>query len=127
MVIVYCPLYFILVCLCALRVPCGESYVAKNFLSGVLSTCAKHTAAWMARCAAKIQSADWCAMVGPSSDGTEAEELMSAHRALHDVAAGDAERALQIERRQDLAMLDRARHVRGVFGEHFNAAVAECF
>ena len=66
-------------------------------------------------------------MVGPAGDGAETEELMGAHRALHDVAAGDAERALQIERRKDLAMLDGARDVRCVFGEHFDAAVAELF
>ena len=47
-------------------------------------------------------------MIGPAGDGAEAEELVRAHRALHDVAAGDAERAFQVEWRQNLAMFDRA-------------------
>ena len=81
----------------------------------------------MAGGAAQVEAADRRAVVGPAGDGAEAEQLVGVHRPLHDVAAGDAERALQIERREDLAMFDRARHVGRVFGEHFDAAIGEGF
>ena len=101
--------------------------IAEDFFSRVFAAGAEDAAAGVAGGAAQVQAADRRAVVGPAGDGAEAEELMGVHRALHDVAAGDAERALQVERREDLAVLDRARHVRRVFGEHFDAAVGELF
>ena len=70
--------------------------VAEDLLGRVFAAGAEHAAAGVARRAAKIQALNRRAMVGPAGDGAEAEQLVGAHRSLHDVAAGDAERAFEV-------------------------------
>ena len=56
--------------------------------------------------AAEEKAAHRGPVLRPSSDGAHNEHLVQAHLTVEDVAAGDAEAALQIERRQHLAALD---------------------
>ena len=66
-----------------------------------------------------------CGSPRSPAPAAEREELVRRHRALEDVAAGQAEDALQIERRQHLAAEHRACEVRRVLVEDVEAAVGE--
>src|SRR4051794_19740895 len=101
----------------------GFLNISQDFFRGVLSAGAEDSAAGVAGGAAQVKAANRRSVVGPAGDWAEAEKLMGAHRALHDVTARDAERAFEVERRQHLSMFDRARNIRRVFGKHFDAAV----
>src|ERR1700722_13330143 len=70
------------------------------------------------RCrAAQEQSADRRAIAGVADHRAQHEELVERHCPLEDVAAGQVERPLQVERRQHLAGDHRLLEARGVFFE----------
>ena len=64
----------------------------------------------------------YCAQPGA---GPQEEELLERQLALEDVALGEAEVALDVERRQDLPVEDQALQVRRVLGDRVDDGVAE--
>ena len=66
-------------------------------------------------------------VVGPTRNGPEEEQLFQRELALKDVAFGEPELALEIERRQHLAMEDDVADVRRVLREGVYDGVAKRF
>ena len=75
--------------------------------------------------AAQIQAADGRPVARPARHRAHREHLVQAHLAVEDVAAGDAEAALQVERRQHLPVLDDGADVGRVLLDQRDHAVAE--
>ena len=86
----------------------------EHFPRGVPARRAHDAAAGVGGRAAQVEALDGRAVVGVADDGAEQEELVQRHRALEDVAAGQVEGLLQVERRQHLPGDDRLLEVRRV-------------
>src|SRR5271163_4705437 len=56
-----------------------------------------HPAAWMRTRATQIEPADWHAVIGVSPHRASRKKLIGRHRAVKDIAVGQAEDLLQIE------------------------------
>jgi len=65
--------------------------------------------------AAHIKVADGSAVVGPAGDGAEEEKLFERKFALKNIALGEAEFALEVEWRKDLAAYDDIFDVGSIF------------
>jgi len=76
---------------------------------------------------AHIEVIDRGAIVGPTGDGTEEEELFQGEFTLEDVALGEAEFAFEIKRRENLPADDNFFDVGGVLGDGVDYRVAEGF
>src|SRR4029077_4736136 len=76
---------------------------------------------------AHIQIVDGGAVVGPAGHGAEEKKLLERKFALKDVALGEAELALEVERRENLAADDNFFDVGGVLGDGVDDGVAEGF
>src|SRR5216683_1214748 len=77
--------------------------------------------------AAHIKAVNRSAIVGPAGNGTKEEKLLERKLALKNVALGEAEFALEVEWRDDLAADDDFFDVGSVFGEGVDDSVAEGF
>src|SRR5262245_24554654 len=77
------------------------------------------------RRAAQPQVADGGLESGVAGHRTVEEELLERQLALEDVALGQARRALDVERRLDVAMEDDVADVRGELGDPVDDRVAE--
>src|SRR5262249_15184623 len=99
--------------------------IAKDLAGGVVAAGAHDAAAGVGGGAAEVEAAHGGAVVGVAGDGTEEEELRRRHRSLEDVAAGEAEAALDVERGEDLAVEDGAAEVWGVLIHEGETAVGK--
>ena len=79
----------------------------------------------MGRGSAHVEVADRRAVLRPARGGAEEEQLLERQLALEDVAFGQPELALEVERRQDLAVQDDVLDVRRVLGDGVDDGVAE--
>src|SRR5579859_6113460 len=79
-----------------------ETPVGEDFARGVVAGGSRHAAAGMGARAAHVQPLQRPAICAVAQDRARRPELIEAHIAVHDVAADEAELALQIERRVDL-------------------------
>ena len=77
--------------------------------------------------AAHIKVVDGGTVVGPAGDGAKEKKLLERKLALENVALGEAEFALEIERGKDLAADDDVFDVGGIFGDGVDDVVAEGF
>src|SRR5712692_4245891 len=77
--------------------------------------------------AAHIKMVDWGAVVGPAGDGAQEEKLFEREFTLEDVALGEAEFTLEIERGEDLAADDDFFDVGDVLGDGVDDVVAKGF
>src|SRR5260370_5202434 len=77
--------------------------------------------------AAHIKVMDGSAIVGPSGYGAKKKELLERKLALKNIALGEAEFALEVERGQDLAADDDVFDVGRVFGDGVDDIFAEGF
>src|SRR2546425_10995091 len=75
--------------------------------------------------AALEQAMDRRAVARPRRRGAQEELLLQRELALEDVAFGKTDDALDVGRRDDLAMQDRALQVRSVFGQRIDHRIAE--
>src|SRR6266446_7412787 len=98
---------------------------AQDFSGGVASRHAHDAASGMGGGAAEIEAAHRRPISGVTREGTKREELIRDHRALEDVAAGEIERPLEVERGEHLAREDGAAEVRRVLVEQREAPVGE--
>src|SRR5437899_12695923 len=73
--------------------------------------------------AAQVQAWDRCAVIRPTGDRPERAYLVRSHLPVRLMRFRQAEPALQVERRDDVAGEDRLRDVRGVLGERLDHAV----
>lgn len=64
-------------------------------------------------------------MVGPAGDRAETVQLVKVHRSLHDVAPRNAKCSLQIERAEDLPVLDRRGNIGRVSSKLLDASIGE--
>src|SRR5712691_10834909 len=76
---------------------------------------------------AHIEVVDRGAVVGPSGDGAKEKELFQRKLALKNVALGEPEFALKIERSENLAASDDVFDVGSVFGDGVDDVVTEGF
>src|SRR5688572_3437426 len=76
--------------------------IGEHRLRGVMTGSTGHSATRMGARAAQIESRQRHSIVGGADHRTGAEQLIEAHLAVEDVAADQAEAALEIERRMDL-------------------------
>src|SRR5260370_34611677 len=74
---------------------------------------------------AHIEIADRSAIVGPAGNGAQEKKLLERELALKDIALGEAELALEIERRENLAADDDFFDVGGVLGNRVDDVVAK--
>ena len=79
----------------------------------------------MRRRAAHVEVLDRRPVLGPSRHGPQEEELLESQLALEDVAFREPEVALEVERREDLPVLDDVLDVRRVLGDRVDDRVAE--
>ena len=77
--------------------------------------------------AAHIKVVDRSAVVGPAWNGTKEKKLLEGKLALENVALREAEFALEIERRENLAASDDFFDVGSVLGDGVDDGVAESF
>ena len=78
---------------------------------------AHDSAAGMRRRAAHVEAADRRAVLRPAGRGAQEEQLLERQLALEDVAFGQAPLALEVERREHLAVQDDVADVRRVLGD----------
>src|ERR1700731_2613189 len=76
--------------------------IAQNHARGVVAGGAGDAAAGMRAASAMIETLQGSAIIGVAEHRPRREQLIERQRAMKDVAAEQAELALQIERRQDL-------------------------
>src|ERR1039458_7168111 len=81
-----------------------SSPLLQHLARAVKPRCAHHAAAGMRARTAKIQALNGSAIARPPGHRTHREHLVQAHLAMKNIAAGDAEAPLQVERSQYLAM-----------------------
>ncbi len=77
--------------------------------------------------AAHIKLVDGSAVVRPTGDRTKEKELLEREFALENISLREAELALEIERRENLAPDDNLFDVGGMFGDGVDDSVAEGF
>src|SRR6185503_14414947 len=77
--------------------------VAQDHGRRVVAGGAGDSAAGMRAAAAMVKALEWAAIVGVAQHRTGREQLVQAERAVEDVAAEQAELALEIERREGMA------------------------
>src|SRR6185437_13485599 len=82
--------------------PVPEPPVGEHRLRGIVPGSAGHAAAWMGARAAQVEALERHAVIRGADHRPRAEQLVGAHLAVENVAAGEAEAPLQIERRMDL-------------------------
>src|SRR5687768_14492980 len=76
--------------------------VGEHRAGRVMPRCPRDSAAWMSTRSAQIQTLERHPVVGRTDHRPGAEQLVEAHLAVKDVAADQAEAALEVERRMDL-------------------------
>src|SRR5437899_1820730 len=101
------------------------SPILENLSRRIAPARADYAAGGVRRGTAEVQPLDRRAIVRPSGGRAETKEPVQVHRPLEDVAAGQAERPLQVRRRQHLPVDDRAAEVRCVLVHHLETAVGE--
>src|SRR5215471_18661746 len=99
--------------------------VREDLVGGVVARRAGHASARMRAGSAEIEAADGRPVARPARHRAHEEELLEHQVAVEDVALGEAVGALEIERRQHLPGLDRARDVRRVTRDRPDDAVSE--
>ena len=87
-----------------------------------MSRSANYAATGMRAAAAKKQSMDRSPVLSEVRKRPEREHLIEAHLTMKNVAAGDAELALDVERRQDVDMFYGARKSRSVLIDYIEHA-----
>ena len=105
----------------------SELPVAQDLLGGVLAVRAHDAAAGMRRRAAHIEVANRRRVLRPSRGRPQKEQLLERQLALEDVAFRQAPLALEIERRQHLAVQNDVPNVGRVLGDRVDDGVAERF
>src|SRR5262249_37248967 len=101
--------------------------VAKDFASGIVTASAHDPSTGVRGCAAQVQALDRGAIVGIARCGPQEEHARQRHGPLKDVASGQTESPLQVERRDDLAVQDGAFEIRSVLIQDVAAAVGKAF
>src|SRR6266404_1012645 len=101
--------------------------VFEDDLAGDAAGRAHDAAARMRSGTAHIKVVDRSAIVSPPRNWAEKEKLFEGEFALEDVALGQAEFALEVERREDLAADDNLFYVGGMLGDGVHDGVAEGF
>src|SRR5690242_21821498 len=92
--------------------PAPASRIAQNLRCRIASRYPGDAAAGMRARAAQIQTGDRHPVVGVAEHRPSGEELVERERAVEDVAAGQAELAFEVERRQHTSPEHAAREVR---------------
>src|ERR1035438_8185213 len=95
-----------------------ELSALQHFAGAVEARGAHHAAAGVGAGTAQVQPCNWRAIARPAGHGTHEEHLVQTHLAVENVAAGDAEAPLQIERAEHLPVLDELPDVGRVLFEH---------
>src|SRR5262249_62344916 len=93
------------------RLPVGQ-----NPHRRVLAGRAHDAASRVGRRAAHVEISDWGRVLRPAWRWTQEEELLQGQLPLKDVAFAQPERALDVERRQDLAVKNQIADVGSKFG-----------
>src|ERR1043165_4598105 len=83
--------------------PRPNAQIPEHFARRIMPRGARDPAAGMAAGTAQIQAKQWHAVIAMPQDRAGREQLIQFQPSMHDIAAGQAEDALQIERRQNLA------------------------
>src|SRR4051794_39687922 len=99
--------------------PLPESAVGEHRMRGVVPRRARHAAARMRAGTAQGEALERHAVIRGPDHRPGAEQLIETHLAMEDVAADQAEAALEIERRMDLAAEHR-------FGEARRMRIDRC-
>src|SRR5262245_28899904 len=73
--------------------------------------------------AAEVEPRDRCPVPGPTADRAQEEELVGRHVAVERVTSGDPHHPLDVERGQDLAMLDHRGELGEVAGELLDRSI----
>ena len=95
--------------------------VAQDLARGVRAGCGHDAAARMVRRAAHVEALDRRAVLRPAGDRAVEQELVEGQLALEDVALGEADLVLDVERRADLLVDDQLAEVRGWRGRSWPA------
>src|SRR5258708_2311779 len=98
---------------CSSAAPAADAQVSENLARRVVARRAGHPAARVRPRAAQEQAVDRSRIPRPAGYRPHVEQLVEPDVAVEDVALGQPVRALQVQRRQDLASDDGGRHVRG--------------
>src|SRR5439155_19927866 len=103
----------------------GSRSLPQDSQRGVAPGRAHDAAAWMRRRAAHPELPNRRLVLSPAGNRAREEQLLERQLALKDVAFRQAELALEIERRQHLAVQDDVLDVRGVLRDGVDDGVAE--
>src|SRR5215217_6285015 len=98
---------------------------AQDLACGIEAGGAHDASAGVRGRAAEVEAADRRPVTRVAGHGTEREQLARGHRALKDVSAGEVEDALQVGRRQHLAVDHCVLEIRRVLVQHVEAAIGE--
>ena len=96
-------------------------------MAGDAARCAHDAAAGVCRGAAHIKVVDGSAVISPAGNGAKEKKLLEGEFALENVALREAEFALEVERREDLAAGDDFFDVGGMLGDGVDDGIAEGF
>src|SRR5687768_13876869 len=88
--------------------------VGEHRAGRVMPRCPRDSAAWMSTRSAQIQTLERHPVVGRTDHRPGAEQLVEPHLAVEDVAADQAEAALEVERRMNLPPKHRRGEARRV-------------
>src|SRR5438309_3677397 len=77
--------------------------------------------------AAQVKSTDQRVVTNPAQQRTHDEKLVQRQLTVEDVSAGESVRLLQIERRDDLPLLDESRQIRRIVRQSFHYRLAQSF
>ena len=93
-------------------------------MRGVVARCRKYAAAWVHTRASQVQTSDArYPIIRQFGQRAKRKHLIKRHFDVHHVAAQQAERALQIQRRLHITVGDRAAHIGRVTVHHFQQFV----
>ena len=87
---------------------------SQNFPGRVTARCAHYSAPGVRRRTTQVKPSDRRAIIREPGHGSEAEQLVQRHGPMKNVAAGQGERSLQVERGQDLPGNNRCTEIRGI-------------
>src|SRR5688572_5146999 len=99
--------------------------VADDLAGAVATVGAADAAARMGAGAAQVEAVDRRPVVGVAAHRAQREELVEGHVAVQGVPAGDAEQALEVDRAEHLALLDRVGEAGHVALESGDRAVSD--
>src|SRR5438477_10576055 len=78
----------------------------------VIARCSHHASARMSSRSAQVKPIDWRPVSGPARDRPHEEQLIERHVSVKNVTARQRVLALEVKRRNNLAMNDRIANVR---------------